>query len=58
MKREWEPVNDELRRIRVPGGWLYESYKYVLEINGWEAYAVTFVPLSSQRSRMAMEEGT
>lgn len=44
---EWLAISTELRRVEVPGGWLYETFRYRSEINDWEAYATTFVPYAT-----------
>ena len=40
----YEAVCDELRRIKVPGGWIYESWSYIHHVNDWEPYSTVFVP--------------
>lgn len=43
----YEKVSDELRRIAVPGGWIYESWRYVPAPSAdgfWEPFATVFVP--------------
>jgi len=45
----WENVgNGDFRRTKVPGGWLYEHWRYKHEINEWQAYAVVFVAATEQ----------
>ena len=45
----WEDAgNGDFRRTRVPGGWLYEHWRYEYEINEWRPYAVVFVPATEQ----------
>ena len=40
----WENVGKgEFRRTKVPGGWIYEHWRFEQEINEWKPYAVVFV---------------
>ncbi len=40
----YEPICAELRRIEVPGGWIYESWRYINGVDDWEPYSTVFVP--------------
>ena len=35
---------------RVPGGWIYDSWRYNALDDRWEAYATVFVPFVQEKS--------
>ena len=41
--KEWEIINSNLDRIKVPGGWLYRTFDC---IQNTKVLAITFVPFS------------
>ncbi len=47
----YEKVSDELRRIAVHGGWIYESWRFVHKYNDWQPFATVFVPDTRKEAR-------
>jgi len=47
----WEDVgNGDFRRTKVPGGWLYEMWRYAFDLEDYQPYAVVFVAATEQET--------